>query len=150
MKPITDVHELFHFQRAIRTFTDEEIPDALVDKGLTAAIHGPSGSNTQPWHCIVIRNPAVKQAISDVYEEACAAANWDRPPAADIARQPRLGLLNVGSYSSNTSMTFPLRRFSKCQQERCRIIFFHLLWCFFPTGDQPCLKRPWRTSPSSI
>jgi len=52
MKPITDVHELFRSQRAIRNFTDEEVPDALVDQVLTAAIHGPSGSNTQPWHFI--------------------------------------------------------------------------------------------------
>ena len=88
MKPITDVHELFRSQRAIRTFTDEEVPDALVDQVLTAAIHGPSGSNTQPWHFIVIRDPAVKQAISAVYEEARTAANRDRPPAAGGVRQP--------------------------------------------------------------
>ena len=52
MKPITDVHELFRYQRAIRTFTDAEVPDALVDQVLTAAIHGPSGSNTQPWQSL--------------------------------------------------------------------------------------------------
>ena len=88
MKPITDVHALFRYQRAIRTFTDEEVPDALIDQVLTAAIHGPSGSNTQPWHFIVIRDPAVKQAISDVYEEARTAANQDRPLAAGGVRQP--------------------------------------------------------------
>ena len=74
MKPITDVHALFRYQRAIRNFTAEEVPDELVDRVLTAAIHGPSGSNTQPWHFIVIRDQAVKQAISDVYEEARADA----------------------------------------------------------------------------
>ena len=88
MKPITDVHELFRYQRAIRTFTVEEVPDTLVDQVLTAAIHAPSGSNTQPWHFIVIRDHAVKQAISEVYEEARTAANRDRPPAAGGVRQP--------------------------------------------------------------
>jgi nitroreductase len=82
MKPITDVHALFRYQRAIRNFTAEEVPDELVDRVLTAAIHGPSGSNTQPWHFIVIRDQAVKQAISDVYEEARAEASRDRPRAA--------------------------------------------------------------------
>src|SRR5262245_19766615 len=82
MKPITDVHELFRHQRAIRSFTDENVPDELVNRILTAAIHGPSGSNTQPWHFIVIRDPAVKQAISEAYEEARAAAYPDRTPAA--------------------------------------------------------------------
>src|SRR5262245_39279970 len=70
MKPVSDVHELFRRQRAIRSFTDEDVPDALVDQVLTAAIHGPSGSNTQPWHFIVIRDQTVKRAISEVYEEA--------------------------------------------------------------------------------
>ncbi len=88
MKPITDVHELFRSQRAIRTFTDAEVPEALVDQVLTAAIHGPSGSNTQPWHFIVIRDHAVKQAISEVYEEARTNANRDRPPVAGGVRQP--------------------------------------------------------------
>jgi nitroreductase len=51
MQPITDVLTLFRYQRAIHTFTDEtdeEVPDDLVNQVLTAAIHGPSGSNTQP------------------------------------------------------------------------------------------------------
>src|SRR5712691_4707086 len=87
MQPITDVHELFRRQRAIRNFTDEDVPDALVNQVLTAAIHGPSGSNTQPWHFIVIRDPGVKHAISEVYEEARAAARATRP-SAGVPRQP--------------------------------------------------------------
>src|SRR5207249_10301677 len=88
MKPVSDVQELFRCQRAIRSFTDEDVPDALVDQVLTAAIHGPSGSNTQPWHFIVIRDQAVKQAVSEVYEEARTTANRDRPPVAGGVRQP--------------------------------------------------------------
>ena len=61
MQPITDVHELFRHQRAIRNFTAEDVPDALVNQVLTAAIHGPSGSNTQPWHFIVIRDPQCEE-----------------------------------------------------------------------------------------
>lgn len=89
MKPVTDVHELFRHQRAIRTFTNQDVPDELVHRVLTAAIHGPSGSNTQPWHFIVIRDPAVKQAISEAYEEARAAA-YPNPgrPAVGGPRQP--------------------------------------------------------------
>ena len=87
MKPITDVHELFRHQRAIRNFAAEDVPDALVNQVLTAAIHGPSGSNTQPWHFIVIRDPRVKNAISEVYEEARAAAATTRPSAGGV-RQP--------------------------------------------------------------
>jgi len=89
MQPVTDVHELFRRQRAIRTFTAEDVPDALVNQVLTAAIHGPSGSNTQPWHFIVIRDPGVKHAISEVYEEARVAASATRPAAREV-RQPAL------------------------------------------------------------
>jgi nitroreductase len=85
MQPITDVQTLFRYQRAIRTFTDEEVPDELVHQVLTAAIHGPSGSNTQPWHFIVVRDPTVKHAISEVYEEARASG---MTPSASGARQP--------------------------------------------------------------
>jgi nitroreductase len=85
MQPITDVFRLFRYQRAVRTFTEEDVPDDLVNQVLTAAIHGPSGSNTQPWHFIVVREPTVKQAISAVYEEARAAGPT---PSAGGARQP--------------------------------------------------------------
>ena len=85
MQPITDVFRLFRYQRAIRTFTDEAVPDDLVDQVLTAAIHGPSVSNTQPWHFIVVRDQTVKHAISEVYEEARAAGT---APSAGGARQP--------------------------------------------------------------
>jgi nitroreductase len=85
MQPITDVFRVFRYQRAIRTFTEADVPDDLVNQVLTAAIHGPSGSNTQPWHFIVVRDPTVKQAISEVYEEARAAG---MTPPAGGARQP--------------------------------------------------------------
>jgi nitroreductase len=85
MQPITDVQRLFRYQRAIRTFTDAEVSDDVVHQVLTAAIHGPSGSNTQPWHFIVVRDPTVKQAISGVYEEARAVGPT---PSAGGARQP--------------------------------------------------------------
>lgn len=87
MKPITDVNELFRHQRAIRNFTDEDVPDELVEQVLTAAIHAPSGSNTQPWHFIVIRDQSVKNAISEVYEEARATYAATRPSPGSV-RQP--------------------------------------------------------------
>lgn len=88
MKPITDVQALFRSQRAIRAFTTEEVPEELVNQVLTAAIHAPSGSNTQPWHFIVIRDQAVKDAISEVYEEARAATYGSTRPATGGPRQP--------------------------------------------------------------
>ena len=87
MKPISDVNELFRHQRAIRNFTDEDVPDELVDQVITAGIHAPSGSNTQPWHFIVIRDQTIKNAISDVYEEAQADSSTTTE-AIESVRQP--------------------------------------------------------------
>ena len=88
MKPVTDVNELFRHQRAIRDFTNEDVPDELVERVLTAAIHAPSGSNTQPWHFIVIRDQSVKNAISEVYEEARAeTSRATQPSPASAARR---------------------------------------------------------------
>lgn len=88
MKPVTDVNELFRHQRAIRNFTDEDVSKELVDQVLTAAIHAPSGSNTQPWHFIVIRDQSVKNAVSDVYEEARATTYNDSRPSPASERPP--------------------------------------------------------------
>ena len=90
VKPITDVNDLFRHQRAIRSFTDEDVPDELVHQVMTAAIHAPSGSNTQPWHFIVIRDQSVKNAISEVYEEARADLSrvTPRPTTPSGDRQP--------------------------------------------------------------
>lgn len=88
MKPITEVMELFRQQRAIRAFTNEDVPEALVNQVLTAAIHAPSGSNSQPWHFIVIRDQAVKNAISAVYEEARRDTSRVSTPPSSTTRPP--------------------------------------------------------------
>jgi nitroreductase len=79
MRPITDVQMLFRYQRAIRTFSEEAVPDELVNQVLTATIHGPSGSNSQPWYFIVVRDPTVNYAINEVYEEARVSPWRGRP-----------------------------------------------------------------------
>jgi len=88
MQPINDVSELFRHQRAVRAFSDREVSDEIVEQVLTAATHGPSGSNTQPWRWIVVRDPEVKAQVSEEYEAAFAAAYADRAPARASDRQP--------------------------------------------------------------
>ena len=92
MKPISDVNELFRHQRAIRNFTDEDVPDELVDQVITAGIHAPSGSNTQPWHFIVIRDQTIKNAISDVYAYRSRTSTPDvRLRCASQEEPPKVG-----------------------------------------------------------
>ncbi len=88
MEPISEVAELFRHQRAVRAFSDREVSDEIVEQVLTAATHGPSGSNTQPWRWIVVRDAEVKAQLSEEYEAAFAAAYADRAPARADDRQP--------------------------------------------------------------
>lgn len=46
---------------------DFTVPDDHYDLILEAARHAPSGANAQPWQFIVVRDPAVKQTISEYF-----------------------------------------------------------------------------------
>ena len=88
MQPITEAMELFRHQRAVRAWADRPVPDELVREVLQAAIHAPSGSNTQPWHFIVVRDQAVKERLSAIYADALADVRGVPAPQPDGDRQP--------------------------------------------------------------
>jgi len=46
-----------------RAFAPAEIPREHVEMILESARHAPSGANAQPWHYVVVTDPAVKRAI---------------------------------------------------------------------------------------
>ncbi len=46
---------------------DVPVPREHIEMVLEAARHAPSGANAQPWHYIVVTDPAVKQQISDYF-----------------------------------------------------------------------------------
>ena len=48
---------------------DFEVPEEHYSLILEAARHGPSGANAQPWHYIIVRDPAVKRQIADYFVE---------------------------------------------------------------------------------
>src|SRR2546430_12998069 len=50
-----------------RAFAPCEIPRAHFEMILEAARHAPSGANAQPWHYIVVAEPAVKQTIGQCF-----------------------------------------------------------------------------------
>ncbi len=45
-------------RRSIRRFTDEGVPDAVVDKALDAAVWAPNSSNVQTWNFYWVKDPA--------------------------------------------------------------------------------------------
>jgi nitroreductase len=46
---------------------DYQVPREHYDLILEAARHGPSGANAQPWHFIVVTDPAVKEQLGDYF-----------------------------------------------------------------------------------
>lgn len=56
-------------RRTVRQFAGRDVPDAVLDDCLRAAGSAPSGANMQPWHFVVVRDPATKHEIRVAAEE---------------------------------------------------------------------------------
>lgn len=67
-----DLFDVVHRQRACRSFSDAPVDDDAVARILEAAVRAPSAENTQPWHFVVVRDRARREAIS-----AVIASVWD-------------------------------------------------------------------------
>lgn len=66
---------------AIRDFSERPLDDHSIERILETANMAPSGSNSQPWEFIVIRNPATKQQIQRLYGEL-----WESYKASAIVK----------------------------------------------------------------
>jgi nitroreductase len=58
-----DFMDLVRSRRSIRRFRQAAVPEDLALKILEAGRLAPSRANSQPWHFVVIRDPAVKQEL---------------------------------------------------------------------------------------
>lgn len=56
-------------QRAIRLIdTTRDVDDALIEQVLEVGTHAPSGGNRQIYRFIVIRDPAIKRQLAEIYD----------------------------------------------------------------------------------
>jgi nitroreductase len=58
-----DTFELIRTRRSIRKFTDEPVPDDIVNKIIEAGTWAPSGLNNQPWKFAVVLGANVLIAV---------------------------------------------------------------------------------------
>jgi len=65
-----DLFSVIRTQRAHRLFTDEPVPDKLVERVLEAATYAPSAENTQPWVFIVVRDVHARARIGELNRQA--------------------------------------------------------------------------------
>jgi nitroreductase len=68
-----DLFQVIRTQRAHRAFTDDPIPDDVVERVLEAATYAPSAENTQPWVFVVVRDAEARAGVGDLTRR-----QWER------------------------------------------------------------------------
>lgn len=56
--------ETIRSRRSIRRFTEDPIPEEVVDRILEMGTWAPSGLNNQPWRFVVVRETKTKEALA--------------------------------------------------------------------------------------
>ncbi|MFI5394862.1 MAG: nitroreductase family protein [Candidatus Binatia bacterium] len=99
------VFEAMYQLRAMRRFKPDPVPDGLIWKILEAGTKAPSGSNSQVWRFIVVRDLDGKRFIQERYKRAWdryaqanleAAAAKNPPPAKELGSRLRMARTAAG------------------------------------------------------
>jgi nitroreductase len=67
------LYEAMSTLRAVRRLRPDPIPEDVLHRVLEAATWAPTGGNVQPWRVVVVRDPARKHRLGELY-----AARWSR------------------------------------------------------------------------
>lgn len=62
-------YDMLKTRHSIREFSDRPIPLDILEKCVKTAVSAPSGANQQPWHFVIVTDPAVKHQIRLAAEE---------------------------------------------------------------------------------
>lgn len=94
-----DFYQQMDKRRSVRTFSDESIPQEVIENIIKTASTAPSGAHKQPWTFCVVSNPDLKKKIRDAAEaeeresyENRMSERWkdDLKPLATDAHKPFL------------------------------------------------------------
>lgn len=66
----TDVFEIMRTTRAMRRLRPDPVPDDLIRRILEAGSAAANGGNTQRWRFLVLKDPAIKRAVQQLYQRA--------------------------------------------------------------------------------
>jgi nitroreductase len=61
--------EMIKSRRTVRDFSEKNIPVGVIETAVRAAASAPSGANKQPWHFVIVKDPAVKKKIREAAEK---------------------------------------------------------------------------------
>ena len=78
-------------RRTVREVSLRPVPREIVEECLSTAGTAPSGANQQPWHFVVVSDPAMKKRIRDAAEEEERAFYGGRAPDEWLEALSHLG-----------------------------------------------------------
>ncbi len=64
------VFDAIHSARSLRRFRPDPVPDELITRALDAAVRAPSASSVQNWLFVVVKDPAVRARLGELYRES--------------------------------------------------------------------------------
>ena len=62
-----DLLDALRSTAAVREFRDQPVDDATLVRVLDTARFAPSGGNSQGWHVVVVKDPAIRGRVRDLY-----------------------------------------------------------------------------------
>jgi nitroreductase len=82
-----ELSEVMRTTPATRSFTDEPVADEVLHRILDHARFAPSGGNRQGWHVIVVRDPATRTRVKELYQRSWREY-WAHVQAGEVAFHP--------------------------------------------------------------
>jgi nitroreductase len=64
----SELYRQLRKRRTVREFSDRPVPREILEQCLLTAGAAPSGANQQPWHFVVVADPALKKRIREAAE----------------------------------------------------------------------------------
>ncbi len=77
-------------RRSIRNFKDKIVPGEMLEKLLEVACSAPSAKNQQPWHWVVVQDPAEIRRLSEMVIEWMREITRSAPEIAELSGFPRV------------------------------------------------------------
>ena len=70
MTDSTDVFEIMRTTRSMRRLRPDPVPEPLIRRIVEAGAYAANGGNSQRWRFLVVKDPAIKQAVQVHYKRA--------------------------------------------------------------------------------
>ena len=82
-----ELFEVMSTQRAMRRLKPDPVPDSAIRQILSMAVYAPSGGNRQSWSFVVVRDPAKRARLGELYRGAWGELS-KLPYYAAAAKEP--------------------------------------------------------------